>query len=68
MIEIAGMEVEIISVQRDRRIFELDDDFDAVAFRARGKIQEGMLVQAELREDAVEASGGGFRHPWILAE
>jgi hypothetical protein len=33
------MQVEIISVYRDRRVLELDDQFDAVAFGARGEIE-----------------------------
>jgi hypothetical protein len=60
VVEVAGMKVEIIRVHRDRSVLELDDDFHAFAFGARGKVQQGMLVKAELGEDAVEARGGGF--------
>jgi hypothetical protein len=46
VIEVAGMEIEIVRMHRNRGIFELDDDFHAVALGPRRKVQEGMLVEA----------------------
>src|SRR5438552_7396349 len=39
MIEVAGMKFEIISMHRDRRIFELNNDFYPIAFATRRKLQ-----------------------------
>jgi hypothetical protein len=35
-------------VHGDGFVFEFDDDFDALAFGARGEIQQRMLVEFEL--------------------
>jgi hypothetical protein len=48
VVEVAGMEIEIVGVHGDGFVLELDDDLDAVSFGASGKIQERMLVEAEL--------------------
>ena len=55
MVEIAWVEVEIVGVHGDGFIFELDDDLNPFALGMRGEIQERVLVEAELGEDAVEA-------------
>src|SRR2546426_3248168 len=39
IIEVAGMKFEIISMHRDRRIFELNNDFYPIAFATRRKLQ-----------------------------
>jgi hypothetical protein len=49
MIEVAGMEIEEVSVHRNRWIFELDDDFDPVPLLPSGKIQQRVLEEAKLR-------------------
>jgi hypothetical protein len=59
IVEIAWMEIEIISVHRNRFIFEVDDDLDAFSLSARREVQQRVLIEAELREDAVEA--GSYR-------
>ena len=56
MVQVARMQVEIVGVHRDCRRLELDDDLDAFALVAGGKIQQRVLVEAELGEDAVETS------------
>ena len=66
VIEVAWMKIEIISVHRNGFIFELDDDFDTVVLGARGKIQERMIVEAQLRQDAFETGVSGFRHGMIV--
>ena len=68
VIEIAGMEVEVIGVDGNRGIVELDDDFHAIAFGAGGEVQQRMLVELELGEHAVEAWVGGFGHSAIVLE
>jgi hypothetical protein len=68
VVEVAGMKIEIVDVHGDGFVFELDDDLDAVFLGARGEIQEGMLVEAELGLDAVEARVCTFGHARILAE
>jgi len=52
MIQVAGMQIEIISVHGSRRVLELDDDFNAFTFDASRKVQQWMFVQTELGEHA----------------
>jgi hypothetical protein len=68
VVEVAGVEIEIVGVHGDGFVFELDDDLDAVALGARGNIQEGMLVEPELGEAAAEAGVGGFGHLVIVEQ
>jgi len=68
MVEVAGMEVEVIGMHPDRGVLELDDYFHAFAFGARREIQQRMLVEAQLGEDTVEARGGGFGHRGIVKQ
>src|SRR6266702_6749139 len=55
VIEIARVQVEIVSVHRNALVFELNDDLDALALGAGGEIQQWVLIQAQLREDAFGA-------------
>jgi hypothetical protein len=68
MVQIAGMKVEIVGMDRDVGILELDDDFDAFALRASGEVEKRMLVEAELGEHAVEAGLRRFWHGMILID
>jgi hypothetical protein len=68
MVEVAGMQLEIVIVYRDGRVLELDDYFYAFALGSGGEVQERMLVEAELREDSVQAGGGGFGHRGIVKQ
>jgi hypothetical protein len=68
MVQVAGMELEIIGVYGDIRIFELDDDLDAFALVAGGEVEQGMLVEAKLGEHAVETWVGRPWHSRILVE
>ncbi len=68
VVEVAGMEVEIVGVHRDGFVFEFYDDFYAGSLGAGGKVQERMLVEAELGEDAVEARVGRVGHVVIVRE
>lgn len=45
MIEISGVQVEIIGVNRNRFVLELDDNFYAISFCSRGEVQKWMLIQ-----------------------
>lgn len=38
------MQFKIVGMDRDIRVFELNDDFDAFAFFASAKIQQWMFV------------------------
>jgi toxin YoeB len=60
VIEVAWMKIEIISVHRNGFIFELDDDLDTLPLGARGEVQERVLIEPELSENAIEA-----RSCWI---
>jgi len=68
MIEIPGMEIEIVRVHGKGGILELNYDFDAFAFGARGKVQERMLVEAKLSEDSIQASRSCFGHKGIVKQ
>ena len=56
MIQIAGMQFEIISMHRDRGIFELNNDFYAIALAPSREVQQGMLIKPQLSEHPVEPS------------
>ena len=62
VVEVSGMEIEVVCVDGEVLILELDDHFHAITFGARGKIQQRVLVEPELREDTVETCGGGVGH------
>ena len=66
VVEIARVEIEVVDVHGDGLVFEADDDLDAVALGARGKVQQRMFVETKLGEDAIEA--GVFRHVAIVAK
>jgi hypothetical protein len=68
VVEIAGVQNEIISVDGNGGILELDDDFDSFAFGTRREVKQGMLVKAQLEKDAIEARGGGFGHRKIVKQ
>jgi hypothetical protein len=68
VIEIAGVKIEIISVHRNGVVFELDNDFHPFPLGTRGEVQQGMFVEAQLCENAVKASGGGFGHKGIVKQ
>jgi len=54
MIEVAGMKFEIISMHRDRRIFELNNDFYPIAFATRRELQQRMFIKPQLSEHPLE--------------
>jgi hypothetical protein len=56
VVKIARVQVEIIRVDGDGFVLELDDDLDAFALGARGKIQQGMLVKTKLRQHSLESN------------
>ena len=45
MVEVAGMQIEIVGVNRNGFVLELDDDFYAVGVRARREVQEWVLIE-----------------------
>ena len=68
IVEVAWVHIKIISVHRHGWIFELNDYFHAISLGARRKIQERMLVKAELSENAIQASMGSFGHNAIVKQ
>ena len=46
VIEVAWMEIKIISVHGNRFISELDDDLDALTLLACGEVQQWVFVEA----------------------
>ena len=53
VVQITRMQIEIVSVHRDGGIFELDDEFYAIALGASREVE-----QADARTDAVEREHG----------
>ena len=66
IVEVAGMQIEIVGVNRNAFVFESDDNLDAVTFSARREGQQRVFVELKLGEDTVETRG--FGHIAILAE
>ena len=66
MIEVARMKIEIINMYGNGSVFELDDDLNTFTLGARGKVQQRMLVQAQLIEDTFEARTFNFGHRMIV--
>jgi hypothetical protein len=66
MVQISWVQLEIICMNRDGRILELDDDFHALTFAARGKVQQGMLIKPELSQYSIQARAAVIGHKTIL--
>src|SRR5579872_192804 len=62
IVEIAWMQVEVIGMNCNALVLELDDDFDAIALSARRKVQQWMLIQAQLPKHTLETRISSFRH------
>ena len=60
------MQIEIVSVHRNRFILELDDDLDPFALAPRREVQQRVFVQPQLRKHALQANLGGTWHRRIL--
>lgn len=61
VIEIAGMQFEVVRVNRYLRVLEIDDYFYAVAIGPRIESQQRMLIEAKLLKNALQA-GVGIGH------
>lgn len=69
MIKVPGMKLKIISVHRNTRIFEFNDDFHALGLGARAEVEQRMFVQPELVQNALQTVAvGGGRHKPILEQ
>ena len=55
IIEIPRMQIEVVGMHRNALVFELDDDFDAIALGAGGEVQKRMFVKPKLSENAVQS-------------
>ena len=67
MIEVPGMKLEVIGVHWDRRIPEVDDDFYGFALGAGGKMEQWVLVQFQLRQNALKPRVCRIAHNLILS-
>ena len=65
MIEVAGMKFEVVGVHWNRRVPELDDDFDRLALGASREIKQGVLVEFQLSQNTFKPRVG-IGHPMIL--
>jgi hypothetical protein len=68
MVQIAGMKFEVVSVHGNKGILEGYDDLHAFPFGACVKIEQGVLVEAELCEDTFQADLATLGHFMILAK
>jgi len=66
VVQVARMEIKKIRVDGQGSVFELDDDFDAVAFGAGAEVQEGVLVKSQLSKHTLEPGVGGRGHARIV--
>jgi hypothetical protein len=62
VVEIAGVEIEVVGVHGEAWILELDDDFDGVAFGTGGKRQQRVLIEPKLVADPIKTGVDSFRH------
>jgi hypothetical protein len=60
------MEIEVVGVHRHAWILELDDQFNAIAFGASVEIEQGVLVETQLSENAIQAWLVTFSHKCIV--
>ena len=68
IVEVTRVHIKIISVHRHGWIFELNNYFHTISLGARRKIQQRMLVKAELIENAIQASIDSFGHNAIVMQ
>lgn len=66
IVQVTRVQIEVIGVDRDGRILELDHQFNALALGASGKLEQWMLVEAELRENAFDADLRTVAHKKIV--
>src|SRR4051794_30327281 len=66
IVQISRMEIEIVRMHWNAVILELDDDLHALVLRACREGQQRMLIQAQLREYAVQSWLSGFAHVRIV--
>jgi hypothetical protein len=64
MIEVAGMNRQHVGVNGDGRVLQIDQNFDGAAGFARGKGEQGMIVELEVFLNHSEFAGAG--HASIL--
>src|SRR5208282_401742 len=64
VIEVAIMNRKHVGVHRDGRVFQIDQNFDRAAIFARGKGEQGMIVELEVVLNHPEFAGA--RHASIL--
>jgi hypothetical protein len=65
-VQIARVQIEVIGVYWDTWILELDNQFNAIALGASIEIEQWMLVEAELSENAFQAWVVTFGHKCIV--
>ena len=63
---VAEMEFEVVGVYGDRRVSEIDEKFDPLAFGVSGEIQQGMFVECKLLKNALQPRVGCIGHRKIV--
>ncbi len=64
MIEVAGVQLEMIAMHRDARLAQIDGDLDPVAFGPCGKSHEGVFIPGQFGEYSIEALIG--HEPFVI--
>ena len=62
VVQITRMQIEVVGVHRHAWILELDDQFNAITFRASIEIEQWVLVETQLSENAIQALIRGHRN------
>jgi hypothetical protein len=68
VVEVARMQIEVIRMYGNSLVSELNHDFHSFTLGTSRKIKQRMFVQPQLSEDAIQASGCGFRHTSIVRQ
>jgi hypothetical protein len=66
VIEISRMEFEVVRVYGNRRVTEIDSNFNPFAPGVRRKIQQGMLIECKLLKNTLQSGVGCIGHRMIL--
>lgn len=68
VVQISRMQIEVIGVDRDRRILELDDQLNPVTLGSRRKVEQRMVIEPQLFLHPLQPIVLRFRHPRIVKQ
>ena len=66
VVQVARMQVEVVSMHWDGWILKLDDQLNAIALGTRAEIKQGVLVKAQLSQDPFQTWIATFSHDGIV--